>query len=121
MRVFIAGIDGYLGWPLAVYLSAVGHEVAGADLMLRRQWVAEVGGVSAQPIASREARLWAHEERFGKAIDFRVGDLMDYGFVKDFFRISNRRRWSTWGNAVRPLFDDGSSSLCLDAAEQRHQ
>ena len=27
MRVFIAGIDGYLGWPLAQYLAASGHEV----------------------------------------------------------------------------------------------
>ena len=85
MRVFIAGIDGYLGWPLAIHLSANGHEVAGADLMLRRQWVAEVGGISAQPIASRADRLLAYEDRFGKSLDFRVGDLTDYGFVKEFF------------------------------------
>ena len=31
MRVFIAGIDGYLGWPLAQYLAARGHEVGGVD------------------------------------------------------------------------------------------
>lgn len=85
MRVFIAGIDGYLGWSLAVHLSAHGHQVAGADLLLRRQWVAEVGGISAQPIASRAERMKAFEERFGKSLDFRVGDLMDYGFVKTFF------------------------------------
>ncbi|MYD11299.1 MAG: NAD-dependent epimerase/dehydratase family protein [Chloroflexi bacterium] len=86
MRVFIAGIDGYLGWPLAIYLSAHGHHVAGADLLLRRKWVAEVGGVSAQPIASREERLRAFEDAFGRSLDFRVGDLTDYGFVKDLFR-----------------------------------
>lgn len=85
MRVFIAGIDGYLGWPLAIHLSAHGHQVAGADLLLRRQWVAEVGGVSAQPIASREERLLAFEERFGAPLDFRVGDLTDYAYVKDLF------------------------------------
>ncbi len=85
MRVFIAGIDGYLGWPLAIYLRAHGHEVAGADLLLRRQWVAEVGSVSAQPIASREERLRAFHETFGAALDFRVGDLTDYDFVKAFF------------------------------------
>ncbi len=85
MRVFIAGIDGYLGWSLAIYLSAQGHEVAGADLMLRREWVAEVGGTSAQPIASREERLQAFEEKFGAVLDFRVGDLTDYDFVKSFF------------------------------------
>ena len=86
MRVFIAGIDGYLGWPLAIYLSAHGHEVAGADMLLRRQWVAEVGGVSAQPIASREERLLAFKEHTGKDLDFRIGDLTDYDFVKAVFR-----------------------------------
>ena len=86
MRVFIAGIDGYLGWPLAIYLSAHGHEVAGADLLLRRKWVAEVGGVSALPIASREERLVAFKDAAGVGLDFRAGDLTDYDFVKGFFR-----------------------------------
>jgi UDP-sulfoquinovose synthase len=85
MKVFIAGIDGYLGWPLAQYLTARGHEVAGADMMLRREWVAEVGSTSAIPIYSREERLAAFRERFGKDLDFRVGDFLDYDFVKDFF------------------------------------
>ena len=82
MRVFIAGIDGYLGWPLAIYLSAHGHQVVGADLLLRREWVAEVGGISAQPIGSREERLLAFKETFGVELDFRVGDLTDYDFVR---------------------------------------
>ena len=86
MRVFIAGIDGYLGWPLAVYLSARGHEVAGADLLLRREWVAEVGGVSALPIASREERAQALKEAVGAELDFRVGDLTDYEFVRGLFQ-----------------------------------
>ena len=86
MRVFIAGIDGYLGWPLAVYLRARGHEVAGADLLLRREWVAEVGGISALPIASREERTRALKEAAGAELDFRVGDLTDYAFVKGLFQ-----------------------------------
>lgn len=49
MRVFIAGVDGYLGWGLAVYLRARGHDVAGADCYLRRDWVAEMGSQSATP------------------------------------------------------------------------
>lgn len=85
MRVFIAGIDGYLGWPLAIYLTAHGHEVAGADLMLRRKWVKEVGGASAQPLATRQVRRQAFKEKFGKELDFRIGDLTDYAFVKGFF------------------------------------
>ncbi len=82
MRVFIAGIDGYLGWPLAIHLRAHGHDIAGADLLLRREWVAEVGGTSALPIATREERLQAFQERFGVELEFRLGDLTDYDFVK---------------------------------------
>lgn len=85
MRVFITGIDGYLGWALAQYMTELGHEVAGADLMLRREWVTEVGSTSAIPIASREERIVAFEKQFGKKLDFRVGDLCNYEFVTDFF------------------------------------
>jgi UDP-sulfoquinovose synthase len=49
LRVFIAGVDGYLGWSLALYLAARGHEIAGLDLYLRRDWVAEIGSQSATP------------------------------------------------------------------------
>ncbi len=85
MRVFIAGIDGYLGFPLALHLRARGHDVAGADLLLRRDWVKEVGGISALPIASYADRLRAWQDQFGDSLDFRIGDLTDYAFVRDFF------------------------------------
>lgn len=84
MKVFIAGIDGYLGWPLAQYLAARGHEVAGADLFLRRQWVEEVGSISAIPIYSMAERLAAFKERYNRDLIFREGDLLDYAFVKSF-------------------------------------
>jgi UDP-sulfoquinovose synthase len=85
MRVFIAGVDGYLGWGLAQYLTARGHEVAGVDRYLRRQWVAEMNSISAIPIYSMEERLEAFHERFGKPLIFREGDLLDYPFLKAFF------------------------------------
>src|SRR5690606_27699747 len=84
MRVFIAGIDGYLGWPLAQHLTARGHEVAGMDMFLRRQWVEEVGGQSAIPVYPMEERLKAFEEHFGKPLNFRKGDLLDYAFLKEY-------------------------------------
>jgi UDP-sulfoquinovose synthase len=83
MRVWIAGIDGYLGWPLAQYLTARGHHVAGADLLLRRQWVEEVGSVSALPVYSYKERLKAFQEQYSKALDFHVADLCDYAFLRD--------------------------------------
>ncbi len=82
MRVFIAGIDGYLGWPLAQYLASRGHVVAGIDALLRRQWVEEIGGHSAIPVATIAERLQAFRHRFGITLDFQNGNLLDYEFLK---------------------------------------
>lgn len=84
MRVFIAGVDGYLGWPLALYLTERGHKVAGVDLFLRRAWVAEVGGESAIPIHSMSERQAAFRECFGEDLVFQEGDLLNYPFLKSF-------------------------------------
>jgi UDP-sulfoquinovose synthase len=86
MRVFIAGVDGYLGWPLAMYLTARGHEVAGMDNYMRRDWVAEMGSQSATPIRRMTERLEAFRDCFGTNLDFRRGDLRDYNMVWNLFR-----------------------------------
>ena len=67
MRIVIAGIDGYLGWPLAQHLASHGHEIAGIDRFLRRAWVEEMGGESAIPVADGSgcptgSRLLVHGE-----------------------------------------------------------
>ncbi len=85
MRVFIAGVDGYLGWTLAQYLAARGHEVAGCDLYLRRKWVEEMGSQSATPIHSMPERLAAFREHFTRGLLFNNGDLQDYEFVMRCF------------------------------------
>jgi len=86
MRIFIAGIDGYLGWPLAMYLTARGHEVAGADCYLRRKWVAEMGSQSATPIRRMTERLQSFRENFNSNLRFIRADMTDYNFVCNFFR-----------------------------------
>lgn len=86
MRVFIAGVDGYLGWPLAMYLVSRGHEVAGADCYFRRDWVAEMGSQSATPIERMTMRLQAFRENFGTNLRFIRGNMTDYHFVWNFFR-----------------------------------
>jgi UDP-sulfoquinovose synthase len=85
MRVFIAGIDGYLGWPLAQYLAHRGYEVGGADLGLRRRWVEEMGSWSATPICSMEERLLALRDRFGKQLRYWEIDLREYSLVAQAF------------------------------------
>ncbi len=86
MRTFIAGIDGYLGWPLAQHLAQHGHTVAGTDALLRRKWVEEVGGHSAIPVYSIEERLNAFRENHSADVVFLAGNLLDYSFLRDFFR-----------------------------------
>lgn len=86
MRIFIPGIDGYLGWALAQHLTARGHEVAGADSFFRRRWVDEMGSGSATPIATIQERLGAFEERHGARPLFWEGDLTEYGLVEEIFR-----------------------------------
>jgi UDP-sulfoquinovose synthase len=86
VRVFIAGVDGYLGWSLAQYLAARGHDVAGADAFMRRAWVEEMGSWSAIPVASMEDRLRAFKERYDTDLTFYEGDLRDYALVDDIIR-----------------------------------
>ena len=86
MKIFIAGIDGYLGWSLAQYLTVRGHEVAGADIFFRRYWVEELESHSAIPIGSIEERLQAFKEHFGRKLHFWSGDLRNYVFVEHIFR-----------------------------------
>lgn len=85
MKVLVLGSDGYLGWTLAIYLAKRGHEIGGADLYLRRRWVAEMGSHSVTPIRSMPERLEAFKEHFGQYPYFREGDLRDFVFVKSCF------------------------------------
>jgi UDP-sulfoquinovose synthase len=86
MRVFIAGVDGYLGWTLAQYLAARGHEVGGADTFLRRRWVAEMNSHSALPIASMVERRRAFRDRHGRELIFYPVDLRHYEDVERALR-----------------------------------
>jgi len=86
MRVFIAGVDGYLGWSLAQYLATRGHHVGGCDNGNRRKWVAEVGGQSIIPIAEMRDRLPAFQERYGYGMPFAGIDLCDYNSVQSVLR-----------------------------------
>jgi UDP-sulfoquinovose synthase len=85
MRVLIAGADGYLGWPLMQHLAGRGHEVAGIDNGARRRWVAEMGSVSAIPIAEPAARRAAFAARHGAPPAWWDGDVRDLDLVRGVF------------------------------------
>ena len=83
MQILVLGGDGYLGWPTALHLSALGHEVAVNDNFARRRYDEEMGVDSLVPIASLEERLVAWAEISGRTIKSYVGDLCDPAFVHE--------------------------------------
>lgn len=70
MRVLILGGDGFCGWPTALHLSALGHEVAIVDNLSRREIDDELGVQSLTPIQPLEARLAAWKKITGRDIPF---------------------------------------------------
>jgi UDP-sulfoquinovose synthase len=86
MQILVLGGDGYLGWPTALHLSALGYEVAVNDNFARRDYDEEMGVESLVPIATLEERIAAWKEISGKAIKSYVGDLCDPDFVHQMVR-----------------------------------
>ena len=83
MRILVLGGDGYLGWPTALHLNALGHDVAVNDNFARRGYDEEMGVESLVPIATLEERLAVWTEVSGKTIKSYVGDLCDPAFVHE--------------------------------------
>ncbi len=77
----IMGMDGYLGWPLAMHLTERGHDVSGLDNFSRRSNVEEMGSQSATPIPPMGKRLRIYEKARGKRLRFYEGDLTDTDFT----------------------------------------
>ncbi len=82
LKVMIMGMDGYLGWPLAMHLKGRGHDVCGVDNFSRRRNVEEVGSWSATPISPMEKRLEAYEKETENGIRFCEGDLIHNDFTE---------------------------------------
>jgi UDP-sulfoquinovose synthase len=86
MRILVLGGDGYLGWPTALHLSALGHEVAVNDNFARRGYDVEMGVESLVPIATLDERLGVWAEVGGTQIKSYVGDLCDAAFTHQMVR-----------------------------------
>jgi UDP-sulfoquinovose synthase len=85
MNVLVLGGDGYCGWPTALHLSQLGHQVAIADNFIRRQWDYELGVETLTPIRTLHGRVAAWKERTGHSLEVFVGDLCDYSFLQKMF------------------------------------
>jgi UDP-sulfoquinovose synthase len=83
MNILILGMDGYIGWSLAMHLAKRGHIVSGVDNFSRRANVESVESQSATPILDMEERVSAFKRIHGQNLSFFEGDLLDYNFLAD--------------------------------------
>lgn len=83
MKVLVLGGDGYCGWPTALHLSDVGHEVVIVDSFVRRQIDHELGVQSLTPVSTLPERLKAWRDVGGAEIGLEIGDLLDWEFLSD--------------------------------------
>jgi len=73
VKVLILGVDGYIGFPLAVKLLSSRHDIFGIDDFSRRKHVKEMGSCSIHPILSPADRA-IQLERIG-TYHFALSDI----------------------------------------------
>ena len=85
MKILITGIDGYIGWSLALKQLSLGNEIIGIDNFSRRKNVEEMDSWSALPIPSFKERICYLKEN-GKHISFFEGDITVPKFIDDVIK-----------------------------------
>ena len=81
--ILVLGGDGFCGWPTALHLSKLGHDVTIVDNFSRRRIADELGAQSLTPIVSMDERLAAWKRVSGKTIEFREVDIaQDYACLR---------------------------------------
>ena len=86
MKIFVLGGDGFCGWPTALHLSDLDHDVVIVDNLSRRRIDAELGAESLTPIRSMEERRSAWREVSGREIPFIQADVTEFDTVLDLLR-----------------------------------
>ena len=86
MKILVLGGDGFCGWPTALHLSDLAHDVVIVDNLSRRRIDAELGAESLTPIRPIEERLSAWREVSGRKIPFVEADVTDFDTVLDLLR-----------------------------------
>jgi UDP-sulfoquinovose synthase len=87
MKVFVLGGDGFCGWPTALHLSDLGHDVTIVDNLSRRKIDIDLEVQSLTPIAPIGERLKVWKELTGNEINFVHLDLAEeYDRLEVLFR-----------------------------------
>jgi len=82
MRVLVLGGDGYLGWPMSMYLALKGDDVGVLDNGIKRRWEKEIGGGPLIPIPPLPDRARMFGRRTGRRLSVYEGDLLNAVFVR---------------------------------------
>jgi len=77
MKVLVLGGDGFCGWPTALHLSDIGHELVIVDNLSRREIDLELEVDSLTPIRPIGERIRVWKEKSGKDISFVHLDLAE--------------------------------------------
>lgn len=88
MKILILGGDGFCGWPTALKLSAVGHDVHILDNLSRRKIDKDLNSSSLTKIESIEKRLET-AKKLQMEIDFTQADVCDSIALKDCIKKFN--------------------------------
>ncbi|MBF0146488.1 MAG: NAD-dependent epimerase/dehydratase family protein [Magnetococcales bacterium] len=86
MKILILGGDGYLGWPTAMQLSALGHETAVVDNYLRREICRRVDVSPLMPTPTLHERVTLWKKISGHGIRVWIGDLTQWDFTMEVFQ-----------------------------------
>jgi UDP-sulfoquinovose synthase len=84
MKIVILGGDGFCGWPTALHLSNLGHDIIIVDNLSRRNIDNELETNSLTPIETISVRLKAWEEVSGKSIQF-----LNFNIAKEYDLLLN--------------------------------
>ena len=109
MKVLVLGGDGFCGWPTALHLSNVGHDVIIVDNLSRRKIDIELEVESPTPIAPMSKRLDAWVELTGKHIPASTTLDVAHQYpatARSDLCDGSRRHHPFYLNSVRPLFDE---------------
>jgi nucleoside-diphosphate-sugar epimerase len=89
MTIIITGGDGYIGWPTALRTARrTDDRIVLVDNFARREWVEDIGSVSAAPVADMDERLdAAREVHNAHNLSFVDCDLTDRAVVNELLAV----------------------------------
>jgi len=90
MKIFVIGGDGFCGWPTALHLSNLGHDVIIVDDLSRRKIDVELEVESLTPIRPISVRLKTWKEVSGRDVRFELINVAK-NYARLLYLIENER------------------------------